>query len=123
MYFKRLSYPKNHIIFQIYEFQHYRSFVTMIWYQKTTYHFKRNAIKKIVLIVSQPNQVVQTIPFVNSNRDDDARSCPGTVVHASGTSQSLPSPFVLVLQNCGHDKKKYNRKKQTDTKNTSKQYT
>ena len=39
------------------------------------------------------------------NRDDDERFCPGTAVHASGTYQSLLSPFVPASANCGHDRK------------------
>ena len=51
--------------------------------------------------------VVQSIPFVDANQDDDARSCPGTTVHACiwFASQSLSSPLVPALQNRRQDKK------------------
>ena len=105
-HFLRFSNPKNHtcIIFQIYmDFSAtYQSSP-----RKMTYHFKSNAIKKMNSTYSEAtkNKMVQTIPFVNANRYDDARSCPGTAVHASGASQSLPSPFVPASENCGHDRK------------------
>ena len=28
--------------------------------------------------------VIQSVPFVDANRDDNVLSCPGTAVHASG---------------------------------------
>ena len=40
----------------------------------------------------------QSIPFVNASRDDDARSCPGTAVHASDASQSHASVAYLLFE-------------------------
>ena len=36
--------------------------------------------------------LVQSIPFVDANRDDDARSCPGTAVHTSGAHFNRSHP-------------------------------
>ena len=36
--------------------------------------------------------VVQIIPFLDSNRDGDARSCPGTAVHAFGAHPNRTHP-------------------------------
>ena len=74
-----------------------------------------------ILLINQ-NKEVQTKPLVNPNRDDDARSCPGTAAHASGTCQLLPSPFVAASE-IANMTKKNNRRKQTETRKTSKQYT
>ena len=39
--------------------------------------------------------VVQSILFTDANRDDDARSCPGTTIHASGLRIPI-SPRSLI---------------------------
>ena len=51
--------------------------------------------------------MVQSISFVDANRDDDARSCPSTVVHACiwFASQSLSSPLVPALDSCRQNRK------------------
>ena len=90
------SHPKNHIIFQIYGFQCYVSVIT----KKDDLPFQEQYNKKRTVLNSEATKnkgvhiAVHTAPLVNANRDDDVHSCPGTAVHASGTSQLLPSPFV-----------------------------
>ena len=101
-YFKRISYPKKHIIFQIYGFQYYLSVVTMSLYQKRSIISNAMQYRKRTVLceADKDGNVVQTIPFVNGNRDDDARSCPGTAVHASGAFQSLSYPAKIILASC-----------------------
>ena len=92
MYLLRFSNPKK----SYFKYMDFSTTYHIGWYQKR-------------LIISREMQtkdnVVQSIPFVDENRGDDVLSCLGTAVHASGTSQSLPSPFVPASANCGHDRK------------------
>ena len=52
----------------------------------TTYQWPTSYVLEMKQCSSckQGGDVVQNIPFVDADRDDDARSCPGTTVYASG---------------------------------------
>ena len=95
------------MILQICNFQCCVSVVT----KKNDLAFQVQCNKKRTVLIGEviKNKVVHTAvhtaPFVDVNRDVDVRSCPGTAVHASGTSQSLPSPFVPASENGGHYRK------------------
>ena len=113
-YFLRLSDPKKH------------NNILNIWISvlpNIIRHIISTAMQKItVLTVKQPKTRRYRIFFVNANRDDDARSRFGTAVHASGTSQSLPSPFVPASENCGHGRKNTTIESRQTQGKTSKQY-
>ena len=63
---------------------------------KTTYHLKGNAIsikkEQYIPLGGQKGNVIQSIPFVDANRDDDTRSCSGTVDHVSGVHPNRSHP-------------------------------
>ena len=70
--------------------------------------------------------VVQSIPFIDANRDDNARCCPGTAVHAFGAhlNGSHPSSenylrLSYLLWNIADKNKKG---KENETYGTGKQY-
>ena len=88
---------------------------------KTSYNIKCNAVskKEQYYVRWQKDKAIQTIPSVNASRDDDARSCPGTAVHASGASQSFSHPVKIILASCTclSDKKQTTEKKTKHEKN------
>ena len=100
-YLKRIIIKKY--IFQIHVFQYYLPHWLI---PNTTYDFNCKVIKKRYSVVRQlKTQWYTDCTLRYANRDDDIRSCPGTTVYASLTSQSLPSPLVPATENCGHDGK------------------
>ena len=75
------------------------------------------------IVVSPPSPIVE--PLFVANRDDDARPCPGTVVHPSGLriliapilDRKFFSPLVPAWENCRQEEKqKIEEKKRKEKK-------
>ena len=107
----------------------YQSSTLNSWYQKrpTLSNAMQYRERTVLREAGKRNNAVQTIPFVNANRDDDARSCPDTAVHASDASQSLSHPVknILASRTCFSDKteKVQQEKNRQNTRKTTKKYT
>ena len=103
--FQTIFLSENHIIFQAYGVQYYLPVNKSV--PKTTYHLQYKT-RAVLREAGQRNKVVQTIPFVNATRDDDARSCPDTTVHASSLQLNrsrmgcLPMPVLPFCKPASH---------------------
>ena len=92
---------------------------TFSWYQndlssKTKYNKYQN--EQYISYGEQRGNVVQSIPFVDASRDNDARFCPGTTIHASGAH---PNRFSYLLRKVADITEKTTRNRQTQEKRTN----